>query len=151
MTDKFKDVEHLLRLAGLFAAGVVLFVGARAALVPDGFGALGHFRAASLQENRDQEPVFAGRAACAECHTDVVETLHGGGHSGVGCEACHGAQARHAADPGAPAPAKPEPARLCPVCHQRNAAKPRSFPQVDLAEHYGGEVCTTCHPSHQPL
>jgi hypothetical protein len=42
---RFRDAEHLARLAGLFLAGAALFVVLRAALVPDDFGVYGHYRA----------------------------------------------------------------------------------------------------------
>jgi len=49
---RFKDVEHLVRLAALFAAGLLVFSIARAELVPAGFGTLGHYRASAIEERR---------------------------------------------------------------------------------------------------
>ena len=48
----FKDMEHLLRLAALFAVGVLVFGVARAELVPATFGTLGHYRAQAIDDIR---------------------------------------------------------------------------------------------------
>ena len=142
--------EHLVRLAGLFLGAFVLFVLARAALVPKGFGELGHYRSGALIDVASRPIAFAGRRTCADCHDDVAGKLHGGRHAGVGCEACHGPLAAHAADPVASAAVKPDPIRLCPVCHAQNAAKPRAFPQVDVKDHADGASCKDCHDPHHP-
>jgi hypothetical protein len=146
--NRFQDVEHLFRVAGLFAVGVVIFVVARAAFVPDDFGVYGHYRAGALDDARSRPIVFAGRAACAECHEDAGTAA--GAHARVGCEACHGAQAAHAADPGAATPGKLEPATLCLNCHRASASKPEWFAQIDPADHAAGESCDACHAPHAP-
>ncbi|MGE5602943.1 MAG: hypothetical protein ACM30E_07815 [Nitrososphaerales archaeon] len=149
MRQRFKDSEHLLRLAGLFAAGVALFFVARSALIPEGFGEYGHYRPGALQDNREKHNLFAGAAACADCH-DVTQALSAGKHASVHCEACHGALSAHASDPAKAAAKRPDPRLLCPVCHARNVAKPAQFPQVDPQEHAGGASCTDCHDPHSP-
>jgi hypothetical protein len=45
-----KDTEHLVRLGGVFAAGVILFLVARSLIVPHSFGQYGHFRGDALAE-----------------------------------------------------------------------------------------------------
>ncbi len=70
MNRLFKDKEHLVRVAGLFLAGIVLFVVARAVFVPKGFGKYGHYRRRRARRQPVESRVFAGRAACVECHTD---------------------------------------------------------------------------------
>jgi len=150
MIEPLRDREHLVRMAALFAAGVALFVIVRSLLVPEGFGMYGHYRAGALDDVRYQVPVYAGQEACAECHDDVAETRVGGAHAGVACETCHGPLAVHAADPAALEPVLPDAATICLVCHQRGAAKPRAFPQVDAREHAEGEGCDTCHDPHSP-
>jgi hypothetical protein len=145
-----KDKEHLFRVAALFAAGVVLFVIAKAVLVPKDFGVYGHYRAGALADNRARQPVFAGRAACADCHGDEADLLKGGKHAGVGCEACHGALGKHAQDPSAAKAVKPDPKTLCATCHLTNVAKPRKFPQIDPKEHFEGNACGGCHSPHAP-
>jgi len=151
MRQAMKDFEHLIRLAALFAVGVTAFIVIRAALIPEGFGELGHFRPGAIDDNRDQALIHAGRAACYECHDWKTANEAGNGHSGVGCEACHGALAVHAADPDAMTPALPDPDTLCANCHERKAARPAWFPQIDIEEHTGGDACLDCHDPHQPV
>ena len=145
-----KDFEHLIRLAALFAVGVTAFIVIRAALVPEGFGELGHYRSGAIEDNRDQPLVFAGRASCIECHDARTANEDGTGHTAVGCEACHGALAAHAVDPEASAPTLPDPLELCSNCHEQNVARPSWFPQVDVDDHSGGDACLDCHDAHQP-
>ncbi len=151
MEGFFGHKGHLLRVAALFAAGILVFLGLQALLVPRGFGAYGHYRAGALDDVRARPLVHAGRAACVDCHADVWDTLQMGKHARVHCEACHGPLARHAEDPSAGKAVKPDPKALCARCHQQSVARPAAFPQVDSAEHSGGESCTTCHQAHHPL
>ena len=150
MRHLLKDREHLIRLAGLFLGALALFLLARAALVPKDFGQLGHYRPGALADVAARPVSFAGRLACADCHDDVAGKLHGGKHAGVGCEACHGPLAAHAADPTTASATKPDTLQLCPVCHAQNAAKPKTFPQVDVKEHADGNACKDCHDPHHP-
>ena len=150
MPDLFRDKEHLVRMAALFAAGLLAFLVLRAVLVPKGFGEFGHYRAGSLIENRSLPQRFAGRTACGECHDDVAAERAVGGHAGIGCEACHGALGAHAQDPAALQPDLPEAMPLCLGCHRTSVAKPTWFPQVDPAEHGEGEACDLCHLPHHP-
>ena len=150
MSRLFGHREHLVRVAGLFLAGVVVFVVLQALLIPEGFGLYGHYRAGALADNRARPLAHAGRAACLECHEDAAAAAKGSGHERVHCEACHGPLAAHAGDPAAHKAVKPDPAVLCVRCHQSNVARPAGFPQKDRAEHAGDEVCTTCHVAHHP-
>jgi hypothetical protein len=151
MKASLKDREHLLRVVGLFVAGVFVFLVLRGLLVPKDFGKYGHYRAGAVDDVRATTPVFAGRQACADCHTDVPDVLKKGKHAGVACEACHGPLARHAEDPEKQKPMKLDPRRLCLTCHTTNVAKPLKFPQIDPAEHGEGDPCTSCHTTpHQP-
>ncbi len=145
-----KDKEHLVRMAGLFAAGFIIFVLAKALFVPKGFGDYGHYRSGALADNRARSVSFAGRAACGDCHTDKRDEIGGGKHAGIGCEACHGPLARHAEDPSALKPVKPDPKVLCVTCHLANVAKPSKFPQIDPKAHFEGNPCTGCHAPHAP-
>ncbi len=150
MNRLFKDKEHLLRVAGLFLAGIVLFVIARAIFVPKTFGEYGHYRGGALADVRAKAVVYAGRAACVECHTEEGERWKGGKHHGIGCETCHGALGKHAADPSSLKPVKPDAKTLCLTCHAVNVAKPAKFPQIDPKDHMDGGLCTTCHDQHAP-
>ena len=146
----FKDIEHLVRLAAVMAIGVVAFVVLRAAVVPRSFGQYGHYRGAAIAEIAARPIVFAGHDTCEACHTDVVDQKKQGRHVVVACEACHGAQGRHADDPASVTPAKLDTAIVCARCHEANSAKPKGFPQVATADHSGGLACGTCHQPHKP-
>jgi hypothetical protein len=148
--ELFRDGEHLVRLAALFAVGILVLLVARAFFVPAGFGELGHFRPGAIDDSAARTPVFAGRAACSECHDEVARALAGGAHARVGCESCHGALAGHAADPDAQAPAALEAAPLCARCHAQSQSGPARQPRVDLDEHSEGAACTECHTPHSP-
>jgi hypothetical protein len=150
MSRFLKDREHLGRMAGLFVAGITVFFVARHFLVPDGFGIYGHYRAGALADNRAQPLRYAGRAACEECHTDVVEARKTSRHAGIGCEACHGALAPHATNPGDVKPERPNGRALCLACHQANVARPKMFPQITIPDHGDAGPCTACHRAHAP-
>jgi len=150
MRELLKDTEHLFRLAALFLAGVVVFLVARALLVPDTFGTWGHYRAAAVAEAAARAPVHAGRDACAECHADVLDARAGGAHERIGCEACHGSLASHVADPAAVTPVLPAVNELCLTCHRVLEARPEWFPTVDPDDHAGGDPCDACHDPHAP-
>lgn len=150
MRSLLRDAEHLVRLALLFAAGVALFLVARALLVPPGFGELGHFRTGAIGDNQARTPAYAGRAACADCHGEIAEALAADAHTGIGCESCHGALAAHAADPDASPPASLDSTALCTLCHAALAARPAAHPQVDVAAHAEGNACVDCHSPHAP-
>ncbi len=142
--------EHLFRMAGLFGIGILAFVVLGAILVPRDFGVYGHYRAGALADNRLPPPAFAGRVACADCHTDVPEAQKGSRHAAVPCEACHGALARHAAEPEFQKPVKVSEPASCLVCHAANVAKPKGFKQIEPKEHFDGGACRECHAAHTP-
>ena len=150
MRESLRQREHLLRVAGIFVAGLLLFAVVRGFLVPADFGLYGHYRAGALGDVRSRAPSFAGRQACAACHTDTAEALAKGKHAGVGCETCHGPLARHAEDPEKQTPAKLDPRKLCLSCHVASVAKPKQFPQIDPADHGEGAACASCHVPHHP-
>jgi hypothetical protein len=147
--NAFKDAGHLFRLAGVFLVGTLAFLGMRVFLVPKSFGQYGHYRGDAIAEIAARPVNFAGHQACEGCHADVLEKKKGGRHARVNCETCHGPLAKHADDPSVQ-PAKLDTAVLCVRCHEENAAKPKSFPQVASADHSTGVACDTCHQPHSP-
>jgi hypothetical protein len=149
MRSFFGHAEHLVRVAVLFVAAIAVFLVAQALFVPEGFGDYGHFRPGALVDSRAHPLVFAGRAACVECHSDVPEAMAGGAHATVHCEACHGPLERHAEDPSVD-PGRPDAGVICARCHSALVARPVAFPQVDVGEHAGGESCLSCHVAHRP-
>jgi cytochrome c554/c'-like protein len=146
----FRDAGHLIRPAAVLLAGLALFVVVRSAVIPKAFGQYGHYRPAALASIRQRQPAFAGQATCVLCHEDEAKARAAGKHAHVACEACHGPQAKHADDPVSVKPTLPEVAALCRRCHEKDAAKPKTFPQVVTAEHSGGVACNTCHQPHSP-
>lgn len=150
MNGIFKSWEHLIRLVLVGVVLVLAFFVIRHAIVPPAFGEYGHYRPGSLDEIAARAPVFAGRDACASCHGDVATEKSKGPHANVGCEACHGPQGRHAQDFASQIPVLPDTAKLCVTCHEADAAKPKTFPQVVSREHAGDVACSMCHNPHQP-
>jgi len=145
-----RDSAHLIRPALVIIAGLGIFMAIRAAVVPKGFGKYGHFRPAALDVIRSRPIVYAGQDTCIMCHDDQAKARAAGRHAHVACEACHGPLAQHANDPGSLKPKLPDVATLCVRCHQKDAAKPRNFPQVAAADHYAGVLCNACHQPHNP-
>lgn len=150
MGNFLKESGHLVRMAVVLAAGVLVFLAIRHAIVPSSFGKYGHYRAAALDEIRARPVSFGGKALCESCHDDVVKVKSAGSHAGVACEACHGPTAAHTDDPMTNHAMKPDPATLCVRCHEANPARPKSFPQVVSKEHAGGVSCADCHKPHSP-
>jgi hypothetical protein len=145
-----RDSGHLIRPAIVLLAGLGLFMVIRSAVVPKGFGQYGHYRAGALDLIRQKPVAYAGQQECVLCHDAEAATRAAGKHAHVACEACHGALAKHAGDPSAMVPKLPDVANLCRRCHEKDAAKPKWFPQVVTAEHSGGMSCKDCHQPHNP-
>jgi hypothetical protein len=150
MKNRFKDYEHVFRMAGLFAVGTASFFILRAWMVPADFGVYGHYRAGALADNAAYPLKYAGRAACLDCHSDIEEIRRGGKHAGIGCEACHGPLAGHATEMNPEKPTLPDPRETCLRCHAARPSKPHGFPQVDVEEHAPAGACTDCHVAHNP-
>lgn len=150
MRGFLRDWGHLVRPATVLIAGLGAFLLIRAAVIPPEFGKYGHFRPAALAAIRAHPMAYAGQGACIACHDDEAKARAAGKHAGVACEACHGPLSQHAGDPSAVKPQLPDAVSLCRRCHEKDAAKPRFFPQVVTAEHSGGSACTSCHQPHNP-
>jgi hypothetical protein len=147
---RFKDAEHLFRLAAVFVVGLTLFLIVRGLLVPRSFGQYGHYRGKAIAEIAALPIAYAGHQVCEGCHTDVLDVKSKGVHKGVACESCHGPLAKHAEDPASVQPEKLDTAKLCVRCHEANIAKPKNFPQVASEDHSGGAACNSCHQPHSP-
>ncbi len=150
MRRRLRDSAHLVRPAVFLLAMLTAFLVIRSAIIPEAFGRYGHYRPGALDLVRQHPIAYAGQDACIVCHEDEAKNRAVGKHAHVGCEACHGALEQHARDPAAYVPKLPEAANLCRACHEKDAAKPKSFPQVVTAEHSGGVACNTCHQPHNP-
>lgn len=145
-----RDSGHLIRPAVVLLAALGLFVVIRSAVIPKAFGQYGHYRPAALEAIRARPISYAGQDTCVMCHDEQGKVRAAGKHAHVACEACHGPLAKHADDPTANIPKLPVVADLCRRCHEKDAAKPRGFPQVVTAEHSGGVDCNSCHQPHNP-
>jgi predicted CXXCH cytochrome family protein len=147
---RFRDYEHVLRMAGLFAGAIVLFLAWRAWAVPPDFGKYGHFRAGAIADAAARTPNYAGRATCIECHGDIEQARQGGKHAQIGCEACHGPLGSHARAETDVAPIRPNARAVCLQCHTAGVGKPKTFPQIVVQEHSSAGPCTECHQAHKP-
>jgi hypothetical protein len=150
MGNRYNDYRHLVRIAGVFAVGIVIFLVGRSLLVPSDFGRYGHYRAGALDDARARPIAFAGQAACVECHSDIGDVRRESRHARVSCEACHGPLATHAAGDAPLKPQRPVGRAECVGCHAKSASKPPAFPQVVAADHAGDNKCIECHNPHSP-
>jgi hypothetical protein len=139
---------QVVRLVLLTIAIVVSYLIARYFLTPASFGELGWYRANALVETASYERVYAGAAACGECH-DQAESLASGAHSGLSCEGCHGPGQGHAES------FDEHPMIIltfshCVKCHETNPSRPAWHKQIEIADHYTGFSCIECHLPHNP-
>lgn len=147
---KFKDVEHLFRLAAIFVIGLLLFAVARAELTPPDFGKYGHYRPGAVDDARAKPIRHAGQKACVECHVDVEEARAPQRHKALSCETCHGPLAKHATGDDETKVTTPDVTVLCVRCHAAKQGKPTRYPRVDIKDHAGDEKCISCHKPHSP-
>ena len=138
---------QILRLVLLTLGIVGSYMVARAFLTPATFREYGWYRGAALEELAARTPVYAGKKACDECHSDILHKMAGDAHKTLSCEACHGVSRTHADDPDV------LPVKLtgshCIRCHEANPSRPGWFKQIVVKDHYSGK-CTECHIPHQP-
>jgi hypothetical protein len=172
MRSRFPHATHVVRVAAVFLAGIILFLIARSALVPEDFGVLGFYRAGAIDDVRAKPIGHAGTAACVGCHVGKYESEFGdpehppadlvadNRHSVLPCEGCHGPLAFHAADQklkeekkdGGTGRPVPEVAgdKLCLGCHRQITGRPATQPQVIPVDHGAKDACISCHRPHRP-
>jgi hypothetical protein len=144
---RFKLPPQILRLVLLTLAIVGSYLVARAFLTPPSFGQYGWYRGAALGEIAARPPVFAGKQACDECHSDILHQLAADAHKTLSCEACHGVSREHCDNPDI-LPVKAT-GSYCLRCHEANPARPAWLKQIVVKDHYGPK-CSECHLPHQP-
>jgi len=142
--------QQVTRLAAVLALVVTALIVARYYLVPETFGDLGHYRAASVDSIRQQHKMYAGRQECALCHGDVEAIRAASNHDGVSCEVCHGPAANHVAAPMEVKPPIDRERETCTVCHSFNPSRPTGFAQIDPIAHNPMTPCVSCHLPHAP-
>jgi hypothetical protein len=138
---------QIVRLVLLTVGIVASYLIARVILTPSSFGQYGWYRGAALEEIGARTPVYAGKKACDECHSDILKKLGGDAHKTLSCEGCHGVCRDHAENPDV------LPVKLtgshCIRCHEANPSRPAWFKQIVVKGHYGPK-CAECHVPHQP-
>jgi len=143
--------QQVPRLLAVFAVAVTALFVMRQKLIPDTFGAVGHYRAAAVESLAVRPVKYAGYQACEACHPELAEKRLSGNHRGVACETCHGPAATHAGDPAGAKPVVPDTRQFCVTCHAYNPSRPTGFPQIDAVAHNFPKPCTECHDPHAPV
>jgi hypothetical protein len=155
-----EHTKHIIRFVLLLILAALVFVVVRHFLVPSSFGDYGHYRSDNIAEIAARPLAHGGPGACVECHADDAAWVAEEEHKSVACEVCHAPLATHVAggEKIADMPMR-QTVELCAWCHQRLAARPETFPQVDLVEHvtekggvFAEQICWECHEyAHDPL
>ncbi len=142
--------QQLTRLLVVFAVLASALVVSRHFLLPKTFGERGHYRAAAVESIQQQPIRYAGREACALCHTEIVEAHRNARHQTVACEVCHGPAAAHTEAPTENQLPAPRERGYCPLCHGYDPSRPTGFPQIDPVVHNPLKPCISCHNPHRP-
>jgi cytochrome c553 len=144
--------KHIIRLLLLLFAFLAASYAGIVILTDPSFYRFGHYRADAVPELAAGTPRFRGTDYCSACHLDRHREWSEGPHVKVKCEVCHGPAGQHPASGKLPVPA--DPVKLCSNCHRAMPARPKSQPQIVLAEHpFPHEtpvVCSDCHNPHSP-
>lgn len=140
--------KHISRLLLLLAAFLGAALAAKFLFTADSFYEYGHYRGRSVTEIAAREPAYRTPRYCKDCHDERHAQWSASNHKSVICEVCHGAAGDHPAKGKLPIPADTR--QLCTLCHERMQERPRTQPQVDLAQHSFGQQCTVCHNAHAP-
>ena len=140
--------KHIVRMIALVAGGLALGLAAKWYFTVDSFYEYGHYRADSVAEIAAQAPAFQGAGYCQGCHSERHAQWSANNHKTVACETCHGAAQGHPQKGKLPIPADAR--KLCTLCHERMAERPRTQPQIDVAQHGAGQQCIVCHNPHAP-
>jgi len=140
--------KHIVRLITLIVVFAALAAVAKWYFTADTFYEFGHYRGASVPEIAGLAPVFQTPQYCQACHTERHAQWSAGSHKSVICEVCHGAAQGHPQNGKLPIP-KDTP-KLCSLCHEAMPGRPRTQPQVAVAQHSGGQQCIVCHNPHSP-
>jgi cytochrome c553 len=140
--------KHIVRLITLIVAFLVVAAIAKPLLTADSFYRFGHYRANSVIEIAAQEPVLRTAHYCKDCHTERHAQWSASSHKSVTCEICHGAALGHPQNGKLPIPK--DAVKLCTLCHEAMPGRPRTQPQIEVAQHSGGQQCTVCHNPHSP-
>ena len=78
----------------------------------------------------------------------TLQKLAKGEHKTLSCETCHGPSRAHVVNPAEKLPKLN--ISMCVRCHQASPSRPKWLHQINVHNHYTGDVCTECHVPHQP-
>jgi cytochrome c553 len=140
--------KHIVRLILLIVAVLVVSAIAAPLLTVDSFYRFGHYRANAVPEIAAKEPVYQTPRYCHGCHTERRAQWSAGSHKSVICEVCHGPAQGHPQSGKLPIPT--DAVKLCTLCHEAMPGRPATQPQIQVAQHSGGQQCTVCHNPHSP-
>jgi hypothetical protein len=143
-----KMPPQILRLVLLTFAIVGSYAVARAFLTPPSFRQYGWFRGDALQEIAARKPLYAGKKACDECHSDEIQKLAKGEHKSISCESCHGPAQAHADNPDLKTGMLTD--SDCLRCHEADPGRPNFLKQITVKSPYKGSRCVECHVPHHP-
>jgi cytochrome c553 len=140
--------KHIVRLlVVIIAFGAVALI-AKWFFTAKSFFEYGHYRADSVPEIAAQEVVFQTPRYCQPCHAPRHAQWSANSHKTVICETCHGPAHGHPQNGKLPIPS--DTVKLCTLCHEAMPGRPRTQPQVEPAQHSGGQQCIVCHNPHAP-
>ena len=140
--------KHIFRLISLILGFLLVAVIAKPFLTAESFYRFGHYRADSVPQIAAQEPVYQTPRYCQSCHSARHAQWSAGSHKSVTCEICHGAAQGHPQNGKLPIPK--DAVKLCTLCHEAMPGRPRTQPQIQVAQHSSGQQCTVCHNPHSP-
>ncbi len=140
--------KHIVRIILLLAGGLALGLAAKWYFTAESFYEFGHYRADSVAQIAAHEPVFQTAAYCQDCHSERHAQWSAANHKTVVCEVCHGPGEGHPQKGKLPIPEDTR--KLCTLCHERMAERPRTQPQIDPARHFPDQQCAACHNPHAP-
>ena len=140
--------KHISRLLALLAAFLAVGITAKWYFTADSFYQYGHYRGKSVAEIAAQEPTFQTPRYCKDCHDERYAQWSANNHKSVICEVCHGAAQGHPENGKLPIPKDTR--KLCTLCHEKMPGRPSTQPQIDPAQHSGGQQCVVCHNAHAP-
>jgi len=140
--------KHIVRLISLLVACLVVALIVQRLLTVDSFYRFGHYRADNVPEQTAMEVVYQTPQYCQSCHSARHAQWSAGNHKSVSCETCHGAAKGHPQNGKLPIPS--DTVKLCTLCHEAMPERPRTQPQIVVAQHGSGQQCSTCHNPHAP-
>src|SRR5260370_33336536 len=90
-----------------------------------------------------REPVFAGKKACEECHSDEMVKLLKHEHKSLSCEGCHGPGQAHSDNPDVKIDQQNY--SPCDRCHEATPSRPNGHRQMVTKNHNTGATCPEGH------